>query len=612
MPRKRRPLTGRREFLVTAAGLLASTSDCLPSAACGGTSIATGTALDCAAEVLSPERLAGPAETGAPTSSPWFVDVAKDSGLTALNYNGGSSRKPYIIESTGSGIGVFDYNNDGYPDIFMVNGTRLERLGSPLPSDHLFRNNRNGTFTDVTQQAGLERTGWGQGVCVGDYDNDGWLDLFVTYYGGNVLYHNNGDGTFTDVTKKAGLTLDHNYSTGCAFLDYNRDGFVDLFVASYVQYDLKNAPIPGSSSTCLWKGIPVFCGPRGLPFASNHLYRSNRDGTFTDVSAEAGIGRATRGYGFSVLTADLWNRGWPDIYVACDSSPSLLYRNDRNGTFSEVGVLAGVAYSDAGIPQAGMGVAAGDYDGDGFLDIFKTNFIDDTSDLYHNNGDGTFTNTIFQAGCGMNRKFLGWGVAFFDYDNDGWEDVLIANGHVYPEVEAQYPDEPYRERKLLYHNLGNGRFQDVSRESGPGIMRKRSGRGLAVADFDNDGGLEAVINNQNDPPTLLRNLVRNKNHWIKIRTVGTRSNRAGIGTRAKIRAGGRSQIADVLSGGSYLSQNDLRLHFGLGSSTTVESLELAWPSGTVDRLRNLPADRIITVKEGAGLVGSDRGASIGT
>lgn len=541
-----------------------------------------------------------------PAASVQFIDVAKTAGLTARNYNGGSIRKPYIIESTGSGIAVIDYNNDGYPDIFMVNGTKLEGAGAHLPTNHLFRNNRDGTFTDVTRQSGLMRTGWGQGVCVGDYDNDGWLDLFVTYYGRNVLYHNNGDGTFTDVTAKAGLILDHvDYGTGCAFLDYNRDGLLDLFVASYVIFDLKSAPLPGSSSTCLWKGVPVFCGPRGLPSSTNHLYRNNGDGTFADVSSRAGISNATRGYGFSVLTADLRNHGWPDIYVACDSTPSLLYRNNQNGTFSEMGVLAGVAYSDAGVPQAGMGVAAGDYDGDGLLDIFKTNFMDDTSDLYRNNGDGTFTNMIFQAGCGMNRKFLGWGVAFFDYDNDGWEDVIIANGHVYPEVEARYPDEPYREQKLLYHNLGNGKFQDVSRESGSGIMLKRSGRGLAVADFDNDGNLEAVINNQNDPPTLLRNVVHNENHWIKIRTVGTKSNRAGIGVRAKLVAGGRSQIREVLSGGSYLSQNDLRLHFGIGTNSIIDLLDVTWPSGTVDRLRNLPPDRIIVVKEGEGLVGAD-------
>lgn len=537
--------------------------------------------------------------------SAWFIDTAKSAGLAAPNYNGGSKQKLYIIESTGSGIAVFDYDNDGFPDIFMVNGTKLEGSVSGLATNHLFRNNRNGTFTDVTRQAGLDRTGWGQGVCVGDYDNDGWLDLFVTYYGENVLYHNNGNGTFSDVTKEAGLVSGgSDYSTGCAFVDYDRNGLLDLFIANYVHFELKDAPLPGTSPTCQWKGVPVFCGPKGLPFSSNHLYRNNGDGTFTNVSIDAGIRKGSRGYGFSVLAADLRNCGWPDIYVACDSSPSLLYRNNQNGTFTEVGLLAGVAYSDAGIPQAGMGVAAGDYDGDGFLDIFKTNFMDDTSDLYHNNGDGTFTNMIFQAGCGLNTKFLGWGVAFFDYDNDGWEDVLVVNGHVYPEVESRYPDEPYLERKILYKNLANGKFKDVSLESGPGITLRRSSRGLAVGDFDNDGYLEAVINNQNASPTLLKNVVQNNNHWIEIKTVGTKSNRAGIGTRAKISAGGRNQIAEVISGGSYLSQSDLRLHFGIGHNTDVQTLELIWPSGVVDRLRNIPADRVVTVKEGEGLMES--------
>jgi hypothetical protein len=534
-----------------------------------------------------------------------FVDVAQSSGLNARNVNGGDKTKSYIVESTGSGIAFFDYNNDGYQDIFMVNGSAVQSFAvEDQPTNHLFRNNRNGTFTDVTKEAGLVHSGWGQGVCAGDYDNDGWLDLFVTYYGKNVLYHNNGDGTFSDVTDKAGLatTSAVNYSTGCGFVDYNRDGLLDLFVANYTDLDLNQTPLRGSSSACRWKGVAVFCGPKGLPLSRNHLYRNNGHGTFTDVSQAAGIWAGNRGYAFSVLTADLRNCGWPDIYVACDSTPSLLYRNNRDGTFTEIGLPAGVAYSDAGIAQAGMGLAAGDYDGDGFLDIFKTNFMDDTSNLYRNNSDATFTDVIFRVGGGHNTKFLGWGTGFFDYDNDGWADVFVANGGVYPEVESQYPDEPYRQRKILYHNRRDGTFEDVSLDSGTGILLARSSRGVAFADINNDGSVCIVINNQNDFPTLLRNELPTPHHWIEIKTIGTRSNRAGIGARVKVVSGSHSQIDEVRSGGSYISQNDLRLHFGLGDKTSVDLLELRWPSGITDQIRNLPADSIVTVKEGAGVV----------
>lgn len=363
-----------------------------------------------------------------------FIDVARSSGLFVMNVDGAPEKKSYIIESTGSGIAFFDYNNDGYPDIFIVNGTTRDAAQGPeQPTSHLFRNNRDGTFTDVTRGSGLDHSGWGQGVCVGDYDNDGWLDLFVTYYGTNVLYHNNGDGTFSDVTKSSGLAFDQvNYSTGCSFLDYDRDGKLDLFVASYADFDLNHAPLPGSSSTCRWKSVPVYCGPRGLPVARSHLFHNNGGGTFADVSERAGIWKGNQGYGFAVVAADFRNRGWPDIFVASDSTPSLLYRNNEDGTFTEIGVPAGVAYSDAGVPQAGMGAAAGDYDNDGYLDLFKTNFIGDISDLFHNNHDGTFDNLIFQAGGGQNRQFLGLGVGFIDYDNDGWKDLFIANGHMYP------------------------------------------------------------------------------------------------------------------------------------------------------------------------------------
>ena len=533
-----------------------------------------------------------------------FVDATMSSGVFAMNINGPAEKKTYINESTGSGIAFFDYNNDGYPDIFIVNGTTSDGAQqAEQPTSHLMRNNRDGTFTDVTRGAGLNHSGWGQGVCVGDYDNDGWLDLYVTYFGTNVLYHNNGDGTFSDVTKKAGLAVDQvNYGTGCAFLDYDRDGRLDLFVANYTNLDLNHAPLPGSSPTCRWKGVPVYCGPRGLPPARNHLFHNNSDGTFTDVSAAAEIWKSSQCYAFSVLAADFWNQGWADIFVACDSTPSLLYRNNGDGTFSEVGVTAGVAYNGAGVPQAGMGAAAGDYDNDGFIDIFKTNFIGDTSNLFHNNHDGTFDDLISQAGGADNTQFLGLGVGFIDYDNDGWKDVFIANGHMYPEVEAKYPEEPYRQRKILYQNLGNGRFRDVSLQSGPGMLLKRCSRGVAFADLDNDGDVDIVINNINDLPTLLKNEGGNRKHWIEIKTVGTKSNRAGIGTRVKVVTGSHSQVDEVQSGGSFLSQSDLRLHFGLGGDTKIDLLELKWPSGTVDQIRNLAADRILTVKEGVGII----------
>lgn len=535
-----------------------------------------------------------------------FTDATHQAGLNVVVVNGGESTKKYIFESTGSGIASFDYDQDGFCDIFLVNGSRLEGFSSaPAPSNYLFRNSGHGTFADVTEAAGLTRSGWGQGVCVGDYDNDGFDDLFVTYFGSpNVLYHNNGNGTFTDITGHAGLSLPgRNWSTGCAFLDYDRDGKLDLFVANYVDLDLASAPLPGSSRTCLWKGVAVFCGPRGLPFSRNHLYRNNGNATFTEVSASAGIFKANDCYGLGVATADFGNRGWPDIYVACDSSASLFYRNNGEGTFTERGVEAGVAYNEDGLEQAGMGVSVADYNSDGFLDILKTNFEDDVTSLYKNEGDGTFTFSTHDAKLGFNLKYLSWGGGFFDYDNDGWSDIFIANGHVYPELQSHnHPESPYRQRNLLYHNARNGTFNDVSSIGGPGLQLRRSGRGVAFADFDNDGDLDVAVNNQNDSPTLLRNNGGNKNHWLSVRLVGTLSNRDGIGARIAILAGGRRQIAEIHSGGSYLSQNDLRVHFGLGQAPKVDRLEIHWPSGLVDTIRDLEPDRRIDVREGKGRV----------
>ncbi len=538
-----------------------------------------------------------------------FVDVARQSGLNARTIFGGEKKNKYLLETTGCGVAFYDYDNDGWLDIFLVNGWRLE--GFPKgqePACHLFKNNRDGTFTDVTLKAGLARSGWGQGVCIGDYDNDGNDDLFITYFGKNALYHNNGDGTFTDVTGKAGVGGSGNrWNTGCAFVDYDRDGHLDLFVANYIDLDLKTAPLP-ESGPCLYKGVMVACGPPGLQGGKNILYHNNGNGTFTDVSESSGITRANGTFGLGVLVADFNNDGWPDIYVANDSTASVLYQNLQNGKFEDVGITAGAALSPDGKPQAGMGVAAGDYDHDGNLDILKTNFAGDTDSLYHNQGGGNFEDVTFAAGLGVNTKFLSWGCGFFDMDNDGWLDILICDGHVYPEVEQLKTEAGYAQRKLLYRNLRNGRFEDVSLKAGPGITTPVAARGCAFGDFDNDGDIDFVVNTVNDYPQLVRCDSIAKNNWIKIRTIGTRSNRSGIG--ARIRCVSRSaesakpleQIDEVRSGGSYLSQNDLRVHFGLGKAEKVELIEIRWPSGQVDRMNNVPVNRLLYIKEGSGIV----------
>ena len=540
-----------------------------------------------------------------------FLNVARESGLHAKTIYGGEHKNKYLLETTGCGVAFYDYDNDGWLDIFLVNGWRLD--GFPPgrePSNHLFKNNRDGTFTDVTKKAGLARSGWGQGVCAGDYDNDGHDDLFVTYYGENVLYHNNGNGTFTDVSEKSGVTsTGRRWNTGCAFLDYDRDGHLDLFIANYIEMDLKTAPVP-ESGPCLYKGIMVACGPPGLMGGKNILYHNNGNGTFTDVSEKSGILKANGTYGLGVLTADLDNDGWPDIYVANDSTASALYQNKKNGTFADIAMEAGCALSADGKPQAGMGISAADYDLDGNLDLVKTNFAGDTPSLYHNLGGGTFEDTTFQGGLGKHTQYLGWGCGFFDMDNDGWADILICNGHVYPEVEQLKTEAGYPQRKLLYKNLRNGRFDDVSYDAGPGISTPVAARGCAFGDFDNDGDLDVVVNTVNDFPQLLRCDSSTGNNWIKIKTIGTKSNRSGIGARLRCvthppgEKNAHSQIDEVRSGGGYFSQNDLRVHFGIGKAEKIELLEIRWPSSLVETLKDIKANQVLFVKEGEGMVRS--------
>ena len=548
-----------------------------------------------------------------------YVDVAKASGLGVKTIYGGEHKNRYLLETTGCGVAFFDYDQDEWVDIFLVNGSRLE--GFPKgqePISRLFKNNRDGTFTDVTVQSGLGRAGWGQGCCVGDYDNDGWNDLFVSYYGQNVLWRNNGNGTFTDVTAKAGLIQPPGpngrprWNSGCAFLDYDKDGHLDLFVANYIDFDIKTAPLPEAAG-CAYKGIQVACGPPGLEGSKNILYRNNGDGTFTDISKKAGILDTIGTYALSVTVADLDNDGWPDIYVANDSTAATFYRNQKDGTFKDEAIESGIAYSPDGKPQAGMGVSVGDFNRDGQLDIVKTNFAGDTDSLYENLGDGTFEDHTYLSGLGLNTRYLGWGVGFFDPDNDGWLDIFISNGHVYPEVDGSHIEAPHAEHKYLYRNLRNGQFEEVTSKAGPGITGKAPARGCAFGDYDNDGDIDVVVNCVNTYPQLLRcdtvppTAETPRRNWVKLRLVGTKSNRTGIGSRIAVTAENEPgkplrQIDEVRSGGSYYSQNDLRLHFGLDQASKVDSVEIQWPSGAKDTLKDLAVNNLYVVEEGGKLL----------
>ena len=540
--------------------------------------------------------------TGVTPAPVHFVDIARQAGVNAPNVYGSDTHKEYVIETTGNGSVVFDYDNDGWPDIFLPNGSTVE--GFPTgegPTGHLYHNNHDGTFTDVTTKSGLARAGWGQGGCVGDYDNDGNLDLLVTYWGQNSLYHNNGDGTFTDVSEKSGLkTAKAEWNTGCSFIDYDRDGKVDLFVSRYIDFAYNEIPRPGQPQSCHWKGLEVLCGPQGLKIPVNALYHNNGDGTFTDVSEKSGIRRTSGCYGFTSLTADFDHDGWPDIYVACDSTPSLLYHNNHDGTFTEIAKTAGVAYNEDGTPQGSMGVSADDYTHSGLQDIVKTNFSDDTPTLFLNRGNNLFDDVTKSAGLGHILQWLGWGVQFFDFDNSGWPGILIANGHVYPDVDGKGVGTAYREPKVAYYNLRNGKFANITAQAGAVLGEPHAAHGMALGDLFNNGREEAVINNMNELPALYYNTAPVGN-FVSLKLVGVKSNRAALGAVVTIEQGTGKREKEVRSGDGYISQSDLRLHLGLGDAAKADKITIRWPSGLVEILKDLPANQFYVVREGSGV-----------
>jgi hypothetical protein len=536
-----------------------------------------------------------------------FTNVAGEVGLSEPTIYGEVDKKRFIIETNGAGVAFVDYDNDGWVDLFVLSGTRLGMPARQEPTNRLYRNKGNGTFVDVTDKAGLRRSGWASSVCVGDYNNDNYEDLFITYWGKNVLYRNNGDGSFSDVTQKSGLLADATrWGSGCTFIDYDRDGKLDLFVANYLKFDIANTPEPGKGANCTWKGVPVNCGPKGLPTDTNLLYHNNGDGTFTNVSESSGIAKVQGRYSMTATTLDFDSDGWTDIYVACDSSASTLYRNNHDGTFTDVAVEAGCAYSEDGQAQAGMGVATGDYNGDGLIDIFKTHFSDDLPALYKNSGRGFFEDASRAAGFDITR-YVEWGTGLVDFDNDGWADVLIVTGSVYPEVEKIFKEYPHRGPRLIYQNLRNGRFRDVTTLMGPAILSPRSSRGCAFGDFDNDGDVDVLIMNMNEAPLLLRNEYFSKsthgpNNWLMLNLIGTKSNHSAIGARVTLKTGAQIQFQEVTSQSSYYSHNDHRLHFGLGQNNKADSIEILWPSGSREVLENVSANKIVNIKEGSGIV----------
>jgi enediyne biosynthesis protein E4 len=544
-----------------------------------------------------------------PEGSPWtvsFTDTAVRAGLVHPSIYGGVDRKRFIIETNGAGAALVDYDNDGWLDAFVLSGTRLEtdarrEVAWPpgqAPTSRLYRNRRDGTFEDVTARVGLTRTGWASSVCAGDYDNDGWTDLFLTYFGRNVLYRNDGGRAFRDMTAGAGLaaTADR-WGSGCTFVDVDRDGRVDLFVANYLTFDLATAPEPGKGPNCLWKGVPVNCGPKGLPTDTNLLYRNNGDGTFSDVSGPSQVDRVSGRYAMTASAADFDGDGWTDIYVAADSTAAILYRNNRDGTYSDIAVESGAAFNDQGSAQAGMGLAVSDYNLDGRLDLLKTHFADDIPALYRNLGKALFEDVAMAVGLGVQNRHVEWGSGMPDLDNDGLPDILYVTGNVYPEIENVLPEYPHRGPRVVFRNRDGARFHDVTAASGPGVEARHSSRGAAFGDVDNDGDVDVLVMNMNEPPSLLINASSGSNHWLMVHLEGTRSNRSAIGATVIVRAGGRSQARAVLSQSSYYSLDDLRVHVGLGSTAVADEVEVRWPSGGVQLLKNVRANQVLKVRE---------------
>ena len=550
-----------------------------------------------------PDAKTKAAPAKAPTApAAMFVDVTRPAGID-FHLNCGSLEKLYILETQCGGAAAFDYDNDGWMDILLVDGSSIAdfKAGKCHPP-RLYHNNHDGTFTDVSAKSGLNFCGWGYGVAIGDYDNDGWEDVYITGYHGSALYHNNHDGTFTDVTAKAGVANAGRWGTSAAFGDYDNDGNLDLFVANYVDVDINDLPKFGDGPFCQYRGIPVNCGPRGLKGSRDRLYHNNGDGTFTDVTEKLGIDPDSY-YGLGVLWLDYDKDGCLDLYVADDSSPSLLYHNNCKGGFTEVGAEAGVAYSSDGREQAGMGIDSADYDRDGWPDIVKTNFSDDSNNLYHNDHNGEFTDQAGQAGIGaISIPYLGFGVKFLDFDNDGWPDLFIANGHVDPQVEGQSFGVGYAEWPFLFHNLKNGKFEEIRDKAGPALKKKYVGRSVVVADFWNRGRQDVLFTNLDSSPVLLRNEVEQAGHWVRIRTVGTKSNRDGFGARIEVTSEGATRSAEARAGASFESSNDPRTYFGLGAATRIEQIVVRWPTGQMDKLGPEPADQELVIQESKGVI----------
>jgi len=554
--------------------------------------------------------LAGPPPPGAKSikcthrTIPQLEDDTAKAGIAFTHTS--AKEKKYIFESMTGGVILFDYDRDGWPDVYFTDAPTVDMaLKGQTTLGVLYHNNHDGTFTDVTQKAGLTKPCLAMGGAVGDYDNDGWPDLYITCLGGNILYHNNGDGSFTDATAKAGVA-DGHWSSGASFGDYDGDGYVDLMVADYVDFHLNDLPQFGSSSMCKYRGVDVQCGPRGLKGAGDVLFRNNRDGTFTDVSKQAGVDNPNGYYGLGVIWADFNNTGRPDIYMTNDSTPKFLYRNLGNGKFEEIGFESGTALSNEGAEQASMGIAVGDYNHTGRPSLYVNNFENENPDLYRNDGDWNFTEVSFPSGVAMSAlTWVKWGTAFVDLDNDGWLDLITADGHVYPQMD-QIPSDPgYRQPVVLDMNLGDGNFCDASDQAGPSLEIKQVSRGLAVGDLFNDGNMDVVVENLDGSPMLLKNNGVQGRHWVSFELAGTKSNRLALNARVKVVASGMTQTDEVHSGGSYLSQNDLRLHFGLGSATKIDSVEIHWPSGAIDHIGPLAADQFYSVLEGHGVVSAD-------